>query len=158
VGPFSPHERESNKEKDAQGSELPATFLPTIPMYPFPVLAPQAPKHMEPMSPQAQPDTKGGSSAPSFTLPLGDQRQAIDQTVPPQLLTRPMAPNVPFVPSQQTLKNVEPQDALVEPIQLNETKSTAVPEAPTTDAKTATLSQAFADSQATTNSPTLDDV
>ncbi|HSS97934.1 MAG TPA: flagellar hook-length control protein FliK [Terriglobales bacterium] len=158
VGPFLPREREGNKEKDDQSSELPATFLPTIPVYQFPVLTAQAPKHMEPMNPQQQTATKDGSSAPSFTLPIENQRQGFNQTLPPQPVTRPVAPNVPFVPSQQTLKNVWPHKAAVEPAQLDDSKNTAVQDTPNADAKTVMPAQTFVDANPTTNIAALDDI
>jgi len=149
-GPFLPRERDGNKEKDTQTSELTAAFLPTNPVYPLPMLTPQAPKHMEAMSLRPQADTKDGSSASSFMLPLENQRQGFDQT-------RPIAPNVSFVPLQQTLRNAEPQKAVVELAQLD-AQNIAIQDAPITDANTVMPARAFANSNPTTTTAILDDI
>jgi len=84
VGLFLPRERENNKDKDAQSSELPATFLSTTPIYPFPTLSSEAPKHPEPMTVSAPMQTKADSttlisSFPVVYQPLNSARSLASQ-------------------------------------------------------------------------------
>ena len=126
TGPLLPRERESNKDKDARGSELPSAFLPMLPWHPLPTLTPQAPNHTQPMSPSLPSQAKDNSSAPACVLPVVSQPQDLNQILSQS--TAGIAPrNNTAIQGPQNTNDVGKIDLADQPARLavNETKSSS---------------------------------